>query len=119
VADTAPSPAVSAAERYVEVAVTGGKGKLADLFAEDAEFHDPEGGILRGRETIRAFYDRRLADLTPAFHVARLVDSGNDCWVELAYGDRAAPELVSANHFTVGTGGLITRLVVFLRPRSI
>jgi hypothetical protein len=117
-ADPASSPAVSAAERYVEVAVTGGKGKLADLFAEDAEFHDPEGEILSGREVIRAFYDRRLADLTPSFHIARVVDSGSECWVELAHGDRAAPELVSANHFTVGTGGLITRLAVFLRPRS-
>jgi hypothetical protein len=118
-ADASHSPAAAAAERYVEVATTGGKGKLADLFAPDAEFHHPEGGIISGRETIRAFYDRRLADLTPAFHIARMVVSGSECWVELAYGDQAAPELVSANHFTVGRGGLITRLAVFLRPRSI
>jgi hypothetical protein len=116
--DASSSPAVRAAERYVEVATGGGKGRLADLFAPDAEFHHPEGGVINGRETIRAFYDRRLANLTPTFHIPRMAKAGDECWVELAYGDPSAPDLVSANHFTVGPDGLITRLAVFLRPRA-
>jgi len=116
-AELSASPAVRAAERYVAVAVGDGKGALADLFAPDAIFHHPEGGVISGREAIRAFYDRRLANLTPAFHIARMVASGDDCWVELAYGEPSTPDLVSANHFTVGPDGLIVRLAVFLRPR--
>jgi len=115
--DQSFSPAVRAAQRYVELATGDAKGNLADLFAEDAVFHNPEGGVTRGREAIRAFYERRLADLTPAFHIARMAAGGDECWVELAYGDDAAPDLVATDHFTVGPDGLITRMAVFLRPR--
>lgn len=117
--DTAASSlALRTAQRYVEVAVANGKGDLADLFAVDAEFHNPRGVIVRGRENIRAFYAEHLANVVPAFHIARSVVDGAQCWVELANGSPDAPELVAANHYTVDADGLITRLAVFLRPRS-
>jgi limonene-1,2-epoxide hydrolase len=116
--DLSPSPAERAAERYVEVATADGKGKLADLFAEDAVFHNPAGGIVSGREEIRAFYERFLRDYRPEFHIARMVASGDQCWIELANGERSAPDLLAANHFEVNEDGLIARLAVFVRPRG-
>lgn len=110
------APGVKAAERYVEVATGGGKGMLADLFAEDAEFHHPHGGSIYGREAIRAFYDRFLANVTPSFHVVRVAAAGNECWIELADGP-ASSDLVATDHFTVDADGLITRLAVFLYSR--
>jgi hypothetical protein len=101
----------------VEVATGGGKGRLADLFSEDAVFHNPSGTVASGRDEIRAFYEWRLKDITPEFHISRAVASGDSCWVELANGEPESPELVSANHFTVDADGLISRLAVFLRPR--
>jgi hypothetical protein len=117
VTDERTSMAARAAQRYAEVATADGKGDLAELFAEDAEFLTPLGTVVRGREAIRAFYDGHLADYTPTFHIARLLASDDSCWIELAFGEPSAPDLVCANHYTVGADGLITRLVVFLRPR--
>lgn len=118
-ADAPASPLpLQTARRYVAVAVADGKGKLADLFAVDAEFHNPRGVIVRGRENIRAFYAEHLANVVPAFHISRSVVDGAQCWIELANGSPDAPDLVAANHFTVGADGLITRLAVFLRPRN-
>lgn len=116
--DPALSVAYRTAARYVEVATSDGKEKLADLFAEHAVFHNPDGAITRGRDAIRAFYRVKLANLTPEFHIARANTAGDECWIELANGDPSTPELVATNHFTVGADGLITRLAVFLRPRA-
>ena len=114
---TDTSPARRAVDRYVEVATSGGKGAIADLFAADATFHNADGGITRGREAIRAVYEEKLANITPAFHVAHLVEDGDHCWVELANGSTDDPQLIASDHFTVDAEGLITRMAVFLRPR--
>src|SRR4051794_959819 len=104
-----------AADSYAEVATSGGAGKLADLFAEDAEFHNPQGGITRGREAIRAFYDETLTGRVVSWHFGRVVEKGNDCWTEL---ENDEGRIVAADHFTVGDDGLITRMAVFLRPQT-
>jgi limonene-1,2-epoxide hydrolase len=111
--------AMDAAKRYVAVAVSGGKGALADLFSADAEFHNPRGHIVQGRDDIRAFYDGHLRNVTVVFRIGRSVAAGNSCWVELENVDPdGRASLVAANHFTVDDQGLITRLAVFLRPTA-
>jgi SnoaL-like domain len=106
------------ADRYVEVAKADGKDALATLFAVDGVFHAPDGVIYKGRDQIAAFYKRHLANVVPAFHIHRAAHNGSDCWIELADGPTDQPTLLASNHFTVGDDGLITRLAVFLRPRS-
>ena len=109
--------ATRAAERYVAVATSGGGAALADLFSDDAEFHNPRGGVVRGRESIRSFYADHLRGVTVAFHVGRSVAEGDSCWVELQGSDPDGQiRLIASNHFTVDEQGLITRLAVFLRP---
>jgi hypothetical protein len=99
---------------YQRVATSGGAGKLADLFAEDAIFHDPRGGIQHGREAIRAFYDATLTGVEVVWDWGRVVVDGDHCWAELERDGR----LLATDHFTLGPDGLITRMVVFLRPSS-
>jgi hypothetical protein len=116
--DEAISHARATADRYVEIATADGKEALATLFAPDAAFHAPDGGIYHGRDEIAGFYRRHLANIVPTFHIHRAVMDGNDCWIELADGPRDAPILLASNHFTVDRDGLITRLAIFLRPRQ-
>jgi SnoaL-like domain len=109
-----PSLVRQAADSYEQVATSGGAGKLADLFAEDAVFHSPDGAITTGRAAIRAFYDGRLvAGERLAWHFGRVVEMGDECWAELENDDG---RLIATDHFTVGDDGLITRMAVFLRP---
>jgi hypothetical protein len=111
-----PDPRITA-DRYVEVALADGKEALALLFAPDATFLAPDGGVYRGRDEIAAFYRRHLANVIPTFHIHRAVAYGNDCWVELADGSDEDPILLASNHYTVDEDGFITRLAVYLRPR--
>ena len=105
------------AERYVAVATSGGGAALADLFSADAEFHNPRGGIVRGRENIRSFYEAHLRGVTVVFQIGRSVAEGDSCWVELQNLESDGQvRLIASNHFTVNEDGLITRLAVFLRP---
>ena len=109
-----PSLVRQAADSYEQVATSGGAGKLADLFAEEAVFHSPDGAVTLGRAAIRTFYDARLVAGQPlAWHFGRVVEDGNECWAEL---ENDEGRLVATDHFTVGDGGLITRMAVFLRP---
>jgi hypothetical protein len=111
--------AALAAERYVLVAISGGGAALADLFSTDAEFHNPRGYVVRGRENIRSFYDDHLRGVTVVFHIGRSVAQDDSCWVELQSLDPdGRVRLVASNHFTVDDQGLITRLAVFLRPAA-
>ena len=111
--------ALATAERYVAVATSGGRGALADLFSADAEFHNPRGHIVRGRENIRSFYTDHLRDITVTFHMGRSLAAGDSCWIELQDHDpNGEVRLVASNHFTVDDEGLITRLAVFLRPQA-
>ncbi len=109
--------AAQAAKRYVAVATAGGGAALADLFTIDAEFHNPRGGLVRGRENIRSFYEEHLRGVTVIFHIGRSVVEGDSCWVELQNSESDGQvRLIASNHFTVNEEGLITRLAVFLRP---
>jgi hypothetical protein len=116
--DEAIATARATADRYVAVATADGKEALATLFAPDASFHAPDGAVYQGRDEIAAFYRRHLANVVPTFHIHRAVEDGASCWIELANGPEDAPILLASNHFTVDGEGLITRLAVFLRPRS-
>src|ERR1700728_993075 len=106
-----------AAERYVAVATAGGGAALGDLFSVDAEFHNPRGAIVRGRENIRSFYDGHLRGVKVDFHVGRSVAEGDSCWIELQNVDvDGQVRLIATDHFTVDDEGLITRMAVFIRP---
>jgi SnoaL-like protein len=104
------------ADRYVAIAVADGKEALAELFADDAEFHAPDGTIYRGPKDIAGFYRKYLANIVPQFHIHRAVAQDDHCWVELADGTPEDPILRASNHFTVGPDGKIVRLCVFIRP---
>ena len=101
----------------MEVATADGKEALATLFAPDSVFYAPDGSTYRGRDEIAAFYRRHLANVVPTFHIQRAVADADECWIELADGTVEDPTLLASNHFRVDDDGLITRLVVYLRPR--
>lgn len=106
------------AEQYVQMATADAKEGLAQLFAPDAEFHAPDGNVYHGRDQIAAFYRSHLANIVPTFHIHKAVVENDNCWIELADGPTDQPTLLATNHFTVGDDELITRLGVYLRPRS-
>jgi limonene-1,2-epoxide hydrolase len=105
-------------ERYVAAAVADGKEALAELFAPEATFEAPDGRTYRGRAEIAAFYGRHLASITPSFFIARIIEDGPSCWVELANGSAHSPLFVASNHFLIGADGQIEHLRVFLRPQA-
>lgn len=116
--EAALSPVRALAERYVETTNRGAYSEIGDLFAPDAVFLTPDGRELHGRDEIRAFYSEFLPTITPRIRLASWFENGNECVFEIAARIAGHPdEFVGAvDHFTVGSDGLATRLVVFTRP---
>jgi hypothetical protein len=115
---TSTSPARTLAERYVDTTNRGAYSEIGDLFAPDAVFLTPNGRELHGRDVIRSFYSEFLPTITPQIRLASWFENGNECMFEIAACISGHPEefIGAVDHFTVGSDGLATRLVVFTRP---
>lgn len=110
---------MSVAERYVELINTGRYAELGALFAERGVFCNPTPERIEGASAIGTHFVAHLSARRPTMRVARQVVTAEECWAEM---ERLDPdtgdfELVSANHFSLDADGLVTQLVVFLRPR--
>lgn len=111
------------AKKYVDITNAGEYHKLGDLFAEDAVFMTPFGLVLEGRKTIGEFYSAKISDLKPDLVAVSYISEGRECIMELvaatSLDNHAVYRLSAIDHFTVNDEGLITNMVVYLRPTEL
>lgn len=120
------------ARRYVQLIQEGRYDEIGALWAEDAVFHTPHGTVLRGRETIGAFYARFLRSITPDVRAARFAadEAQRVCVLELetrmrrrGSGDwvtdpQAAFALSAIDRMTIDGEGRIKHMIVYLAPEN-
>ena len=119
VAEPPPGKACKVAKLYVDLVNSGQFAKLADLFEGDAVLLDQLGKDARGHDQINAYF-LAIGQLTPKVVAVCYVGDDVDCVVELAtqitLQGQLRYALTSVDHFTLGDGGKIARLVAFGRP---
>lgn len=115
-----PGRACAAAREYVELVNAGRYANVAALFADDAVILEPMRATARGIGEIRHFYESRIGAMRPQVVAVAYVGNDRDCMVELAarreLQGRMRYTLVSVDHFTLGKGGKVARMVAFARP---
>ncbi len=104
-----------AVAEYQRILTSGDEGAakaMAELFSEDGVFLYADGGTSEGRAAIESRFDTIFAPgPIPSLAWQRILQAGDDCWVEGGLGDVT----ISTDHFTLGGDGRITRLAVFTR----
>lgn len=112
-----------AAKKYVDITNAGEYDKLGDLFAQDAIFLTPHGIVLEGRKAIGDFYSAKISAIKPDLVAVSYMSDGQECIMELVAATNldnyAGYRLGAIDHFTVDKDGLITNLVVYVRPWAV
>ena len=119
-------------QRYVALIQAGRYDELAQLFAEDAEFMNPLGDVLRGRNVIGAFYSAFLSDVRPMVRGVRHVwnEKARVCVFELESRMRrqddgkwindpdAEYSLSAIDRMEINDAGLIQQMTVYTAPAN-
>src|SRR5690606_29058075 len=112
-ARAAPGSSCEIAERYVATVTSERHAEAVKFFAPDAKVIAVEDRVLSGPD-IAAFYERTRAQTIPI----SFVDSGADCFMELAGAVPGQPgtyKLNAVDHFTLDANRRIARLVIYFR----
>jgi hypothetical protein len=105
-------PGIQGADRVREVfaRVKAGDNRVADLYAEEGELH-AGGHVVRGREDIRAFYQRTIDTMHPQPEVRQVLQS-DDLFIAVVHVPTDRGDMDAIDLFELGDEG-IRRLVIF------
>ena len=116
------SPALIAAERYVELVNDQRFDQVGSLFADDAVVLSPTGEVVSGKVAITALWADEFSKSGPSsVTITSAVSDNSVCVVELSPqlpGESAPRSGHVVDHFTVDPAGAIVRLAIYLRPFS-
>jgi predicted SnoaL-like aldol condensation-catalyzing enzyme len=117
---SAAGGACSAPHKYVELINSGKYDSVGSLFADDAVYMGPDGKTRDGSKDIGAFYSGFLPRLKPQLRASKFFEQGNECMMELENKNNRTGEFTptAVDHFTIDSGGKISRFIVYLRPGS-
>jgi hypothetical protein len=124
--------ACDVANHYVRLIQAGQYDEVGELWADDAVFYNPQGTILRGKLSIKAFYARFLRQIAPTVRAASLLEdaSGKTCVLELetqmsrgADGawktdPQATYSLSAIDRLTINEAGKIQHMLVYVAPAN-
>lgn len=111
--------ALAVVHEFVRLTNERRQDQLAQLFADDAEFHAPNGEILHGRPAVAAFFGglqrEYLEPKLPMKPTAIAVD-GNQCLLAFQSKLDGVHVHCAVDQFTVDERGKISRFIVYVRP---
>ena len=110
--------ACSVPREYVKLINSGNYEAVGNLFADNAVYMGPDGKTRHGSKDIGAFYSSFLPKLKPQLRASRFFEQDNECMMELENKSNRTGEYrpTALDHFTIDTGGKISRFIVYLRP---
>ena len=100
------------------LASIGDADRIADLYAEDAEFVPipPFKITVRGRDAIREHYRQHVSSVHPEFVNLEWVVEGNKCVVEIDSKVAGSDDIIQVvDIFTMADDGKIARMIAYKR----